>query len=330
MNVTRPARGGALTLRYAHAARWAARGSALSLALSAAFGCARAPASPSNVTASSASAPGGQELVRLQSELAERERTIAQLQSKLALLETSARQRSREQSEALAAVAVAPSPPASAPRVTAAAPLSQAGALPEPAAARESGPRPVLRLTGDSDEPRPVLRLVGENEPSSSAPRTDRSAHELVSSWQPPVTSERLSLAPVPALPVQKLDREQAEALYVQALDLVRKREFAAALRELDAFLGAFPRDVRSLRAQFWRGEVLFALREYGRALSAFQEVLERDPSGDKAADALLRVARCQLRLGAPERARSTIAELRGRFPNSEAARAALGLEEDS
>jgi tol-pal system protein YbgF len=271
------------------------------LALVLGQGCAHQPAP----------APTGsdsrEEIERLRLVLDEREQTIAQLQSKLALLEAGQR--------ALAEQIAAHAEPRPSADTVEAERLAMAARSAESARAAQR----------KDSEPRPLLRLHGEGEAES---------REFTAAWQPPTTSERLSVAPLPTLPSNQRDSQrdaeaQAEALYAQALDLVRRREFPAALRELDAFMRTFPGDARIVRALFWRGEVLFAQREYARALSSYQDVIERAPEGDRAADALLRIARCQMRLGAAERARSTISELRDRFPNSEAARAALRLEQE-
>jgi tol-pal system protein YbgF len=111
--------------------------------------------------------------------------------------------------------------------------------------------------------------------------------------------------------------------LYAHALDLLRRRELPEALRELDAFVRDAPNDPRIGRAQFWRGELLFAERQFARALLAYEQVLLRDGGSDKAADALLRIARCHRRLGASERARAALLRLRTQFPESAAARQA-------
>ena len=75
---------------------------------------------------------------------------------------------------------------------------------------------------------------------------------------------------------------------------------------------------------------MLFAQREYAGALAAYEAALARAPSGDKAADTLLRIARCCLRLGATERARATLSQLEAEFPESEAARLVKqGAQED-
>lgn len=250
------------------------------------------------------------EVSRLRMELAAREQTIQQLEGRLALAEAAQRQLAGQlalargdgegRTESVRIGARAPEPePASEPLVA---------PPPEP-----SGRRPLLRL------------------------HTERRV--LTSTWTPPVTGERLEVVPLPRPrgeegvapePAAKPPPSHVGAshpgaegerdLYVRALDLVHRRAFRDALDALDAFLKQHPDDPRAVRALFWRGEILFAERAYAKALSAFEQALQRAPAHDKAANALLRVALCHVRLGAPERARAAITELRTRFPQSEAA----------
>jgi tol-pal system protein YbgF len=232
------------------------------------------------------------EIARLRSALAERDRTIEHLEGRLALRQA---------------------PPVEPPVAH-----TSGGALPArgPVPAPEEAPR-IEAPAHISNEPRPLLRL-----------HEDRHGGSV--SWTPPATTELLRVAPLPSLSPPPSHDAGAEDLYVRALDLVRRREFAEALRELDAFLARYPGDARALRAQFWRGEVLFAQHEYGHALAAYEQVLAREPRGEKVPDVLLRLARCSLRVGTPERARALLEQLETEYPDSEAARLARrGKQED-
>jgi TolA-binding protein len=88
----------------------------------------------------------------------------------------------------------------------------------------------------------------------------------------------------------------------------------------LDIFLRRFVDHPRAGKVMFWRGEVLFAQREYALALAAYERSLAREPRGEKAADALLKISLCHRQLGSPERARSALERLKSQFPDSEAA----------
>lgn len=165
-------------------------------------------------------------------------------------------------------------------------------------------------------EARPVLRLYEDKRPASMG-------QDLQSV---PVVSERLPVAPLPSaldMPKPGGDRDS----YLVAIDLLRRRDFVAALAALDAFLARTPGDERVGRALFWRGEALFAQKRYDQALTAFESSLSREPRGEKAADSLLKIGLCHKRLGAPERARDAMIQLKAQFPQSHAARLAQAEE---
>ena len=156
-------------------------------------------------------------------------------------------------------------------------------------------------------------------EPRAATGRTSASASRATGrTGAEPVTSVATPVSVKPAAA-----KPEDDDLYLHALDLLRRRELPEALRELDAFVGASPGDPRIARAQFWRGELLFAEHQFARALSAYEQALLRDSTGDRAAETLLRIARCHRRLGASERARAALLRLRTQFPDSAAARQA-------
>jgi tol-pal system protein YbgF len=177
----------------------------------------------------------------------------------------------------------------------------------------EREPRTSIRR----EEPRPVLRLGAGN---------DRRSVEEPPLQSVPQVSERLPVAPVPTLGSTR-SYPPPQDPYLEAMDLVRRRDFASALEKLDAFLASHPDDARTTRALFWRGEVLFAQKRYELALASFENALRREPRGEKAADALLKIGLCHRRLGAPDKARAALEQLKSQFPDSYAARLAQAEE---
>jgi tol-pal system protein YbgF len=288
----------------------ALRGAALSLVLMG-LGCARQP-----VPLASPTVPA--EMDELKVQLAARDRRVDQLEGRLAMLEASQRElrealRDRAPSGVRETVRIGEHQPASA-----RPPTKHEEAL---ASGRERAEaRPLLRLYEDHPP-----RLSGHA--GSASARSDRPALMPV-----PEVDERLPIAPVPSLASVARDSAiaapDASDTYRRALDLVRQRAFPEALRVLDSFLAHHAHDARAPRAHFWRGEVLFAQRAYGEALPAYEMALARDPEGEKAADALLKIGLCHKQLGAPERARGAFTRLRAQFPGSSAAR--MLKEEDA
>lgn len=240
----------------------------------------------------------------LRAQLAERDRRIAELESRMALLEAEA----RNIRERLAA-----------PPVT--------------------GLRRTVRIgshvrdaeSAEATESRPVLRLHG------TAPRAAAGASAVHTASRreplpplPEAPDERLPIAPLPSASVESLERtpDDPVAAYRAGLDLVRRRDFDRALAALSAFLVRYPGDTRTADVLYWRGEVQFALSDFEGALASFHGSLETRPAGERAPDALLKVGLCHRELGAPAQARSALERLKAQFPQSRAAK--LVSQEDA
>ena len=171
-------------------------------------------------------------------------------------------------------------------------------------------------------EPRPQLRLHGGAR-SSASPAAD--------SMPPlPVLEERLRVVPLPPdeLVSMHAPPRGPEAEYRSALDLLRRREFERALAALSAFLVHHEGHPRTSDVLFWRGEAQFALADYRGALASFQGALRTDPTGERAPDALLKLGLCHRELGQPQAARAALQRLTREFPQSSAAR--LVSQEDA
>jgi tol-pal system protein YbgF len=330
-----------------------ARAGGVALALLLLPACAHGGASAASLAATQAAASAA-EVDALKAQLAAREQTVSQLEGRLAMLEAAQRQL---RAELEAERTLPPLQEAAARelgaretvRIGARAREGRAVAPPVPTTVSPPAPaseaRPVLRLSGDRREsehreltsswatPTTSDRLLVSPVPALSSPasRVGSQAQEPHASTGRPSATSAASRAPgaggaTPAAPVATslaATKPEADDLYLHALDLLRRRELPEALRELDAFVSASPSDPRIARAQFWRGELLFAEHQFARALSAYEQALRRDSTGDKAADTLLRIARCHRRLGESDRARAALLRLRTQFPDSAAARQA-------
>jgi tol-pal system protein YbgF len=113
----------------------------------------------------------------------------------------------------------------------------------------------------------------------------------------------------------------EAKRDYDAALSQVRAKQYDQALEAFTAFLVHYPDHVYADNAMYWRGECFYAKGEFAKAAEQFQGLLARFPYGNKVPDALLKVGLCQQRLGSREQAQKTFAELRDRYPKSDAAR---------
>lgn len=112
-----------------------------------------------------------------------------------------------------------------------------------------------------------------------------------------------------------------AQKEYEQALDLYRGKQFDKALDAFAGFLAKYPDHASADNATFWRGECYFAKTEYRRAAEQFEAVANNYPKGNKAPDALLKLAQAYGKLGETASADGAKKKLLATYPTSEAAR---------
>jgi tol-pal system protein YbgF len=180
----------------------------------------------------------------------------------------------------------------------------------------ESGSRPVLRLygAGPSIAPAPITPEM----PSITAtPQLARL----------PVVLTPGAPDSVPAIPIEPPSAPPADDSvvieYRAALAHVSAREWDAALASLASFVAAHPDHAYADNAMYWRGEVLYARRDYAGAITELAAMVERFPHGNKVPDALLRIGFAYERLGEPARAREMFQRVRDEYPGTVAARTA-------
>ena len=113
----------------------------------------------------------------------------------------------------------------------------------------------------------------------------------------------------------------EAKRDYDNALGLARGKQHDKALQAFTAFLVRYPDHPYAENAMYWRGECFYATGAFARAVEQFEGLIARFPYGNKAADALLKLGLSQEKVGAKEQAQKAFAELKDRYPKSEAAR---------
>jgi tol-pal system protein YbgF len=112
-----------------------------------------------------------------------------------------------------------------------------------------------------------------------------------------------------------------ATRTYEAALALVKGKQYDRAIDGLTAFLVKYPDSPLAENALYWRGECSYAKADFSKAAEQFEGLVSRFPNGTKAPDAMLKLGMCQTRLGATDQAQKTFAQLKDRYPRSEAVR---------
>jgi len=109
---------------------------------------------------------------------------------------------------------------------------------------------------------------------------------------------------------------------YDEAMELLRKSDFAGSANSLTAFRKRYPTSGYSESVLFWLGNALYGSRQYKDAITSFRSLVSGSPDSAKAPEALLAIANCQAELKDVKTARRTIDELLKTYPKSEAAQA--------
>jgi tol-pal system protein YbgF len=176
----------------------------------------------------------------------------------------------------------------------------------ETADPQDTTPRPTIRVFGSSRGARGARR--GEDQIEPAAP------DEATSSDAP-------SAAPSGRGRDMNVRDPEAKRAYDAALLLVNARRFDQALDALAAFLVKWPDNPYAENAMYWRGECYFARGDYQHASEQFDGALKRFPSGNKTADALLKLGMSNEKLGKAMKAKECFDRLARQYPESDAAR---------
>ena len=115
-----------------------------------------------------------------------------------------------------------------------------------------------------------------------------------------------------------------------KAYGLVKSGKNEDAAKALQDFLGKYPDSVHVENASYWLGNAQLALKDYKSALTTYRELLKAHPRYDKAPEAMLNIATCQLALKAVSQARATLKQVVAKYPDSSAAVKAKKLIRDT
>jgi tol-pal system protein YbgF len=111
-----------------------------------------------------------------------------------------------------------------------------------------------------------------------------------------------------------------APDLYAAAFGNFQKASYHKAILQFNVFVERYPQHDLTDNAFYWMGECWYGLRNYPRAIAAFDMVLEHYPKGNKAPDCLLKKAYALQRAGRRGEALTALQDLVRRFPGSTSA----------
>lgn len=110
------------------------------------------------------------------------------------------------------------------------------------------------------------------------------------------------------------------QAAFDKGLAEFKAGNYSTANQSFSAFLQRYPESGYMAQAYFWLGSTHFAQQDCAQAIPAYQTVATRFANSQKAPEALLNIASCQLDLKDKGAARDTLQQLLKKYPSSVAA----------
>jgi tol-pal system protein YbgF len=146
---------------------------------------------------------------------------------------------------------------------------------------------------------------------------------------QAPYAESAPALAPASPLPPSG-DTDTATALYEAGVNSFGKGRYQEAIVSFKDLAASFPKHELAGNAHFWAGESYFQLKDYPRAVLAYQEVIEKFPGSAKLQSAMLKQGISLYHAGKKEAARQRLNELIKKYAKSpEAGRAKTFLRQN-
>ncbi|MBW2646667.1 MAG: tol-pal system protein YbgF, partial [Deltaproteobacteria bacterium] len=130
-----------------------------------------------------------------------------------------------------------------------------------------------------------------------------------------PSAGESVALKKAPT--AKKLTGDE---LYAAAKKLFDEGNYDKAREQFQTFLNENPKSKKADNAQFWIGETYYHEKWYEKAILAYQKVIEKYPSGNKVASALLKQGLAFHSIDDKGNSRLILKELIRKFPNSKEA----------
>jgi len=118
------------------------------------------------------------------------------------------------------------------------------------------------------------------------------------------------------------------ETLYGNGRDKLLDGDFGGAQADFEQFVNTHPDHARTGEAWYWLGETFFVRSDFADAADAYIASLRASPQGEKAPDALVRLAASLNGMGRQGDACGTLDRFESQFPNASAASRARAARE--
>lgn len=166
-----------------------------------------------------------------------------------------------------------------------------------------------------------------EKSPESESGFSPDAGREDTSNIEEPAryTPKDASAAP----PASNVATQAADAEYNKAFALLNKKDYAKAAENFSGFIRKFPSDPLVPNAYYWLGESYYARGDYVRAIDQFRKGFEAAPTGQKAADNLLKLGMSLSNVKRTKEACVVLSQVSSKYKKSASA-ATLSRAEDA
>jgi tol-pal system protein YbgF len=169
-----------------------------------------------------------------------------------------------------------------------------------------------------------VAQLALTLEPSPTASQTDSSgAVSATENVGNAGTADATAKKAEETAPQKKSKADPAKALYDQAFQEFKAKNYIIARSMWEEFQKSFPNHKLIPNAIFWQGECYYQVGKYDEAILKYQEVIEQHPKSDKYPAALLKQGVSFIRTDKKKPGAYLLEELIKHFPKAPEARQA-------
>ena len=116
------------------------------------------------------------------------------------------------------------------------------------------------------------------------------------------------------------ISNPQEQAAYDASMDLYRNGQYQEAASAFGTFIDSYPNSTQIDEVRFYEGSSLYASKRFSAAIQKLQALINSNPQGDRASDALMVIASSQVEMNDLPSAQKTLERIVSEYPNSSAA----------
>lgn len=118
-------------------------------------------------------------------------------------------------------------------------------------------------------------------------------------------------------VPVASAQSGSAADLYSQAMDLLTKSDYEAALKLFRQVVQQHPTSDEAAQAQYWIADIYYVQKDYAKAAAAFAEVLKKYPQAGRGPEAMLKLGLSLVNSGKKKEGCTAFKAIKQKYPKA-------------